>query len=83
LRESGALEQDADLVIFLYRPEYYHIMNDEEGNSTIDVTEILIAKHRNGSTADVAVRSVMKHGRYEDLTTPQWAEDKQFSTTPF
>ncbi|MFD1874288.1 replicative DNA helicase [Hymenobacter bucti] len=72
LRESGALEQDADIVIFLYRPEYYHIMNDEEGNSTIDVTEVLIAKHRNGSTADVAVRSVMKYGRYEDLTTPQW-----------
>jgi replicative DNA helicase len=68
LRESGALEQDADIVIFLYRPEYYNITQDEEGNSTTDVTEVIIAKHRNGSTADVAVRSVMRYGRYEDLT---------------
>ncbi|MDO7884238.1 replicative DNA helicase [Hymenobacter cheonanensis] len=77
LRESGALEQDADIVIFLYRPEYYRIMNDEEGNSTLDVTEVIIAKHRNGSTADVAVRSVMKYGRYEDLTTPQWKKEAE------
>ena len=72
LRESGALEQDADMVVFLYRPEYYRIMDDGEGNSTQDVTEILVAKHRNGGTADVAVRSVMKYGRYTDLIEPDW-----------
>lgn len=49
LRESGALEQDADLVAFLYRPEYYGIREDEEGNSLAGVTEYIIAKHRNGA----------------------------------
>lgn len=67
LRDSGAIEQDADLIIFPYRPEYYGITQDDKGNSTVDVTELIIAKHRNGSTADVWVRSVMKFGRYEDL----------------
>lgn len=48
LRESGALEQNADLVIFIYRPEYYGILEDEDGNSTQGMAEIVIAKHRNG-----------------------------------
>ena len=67
LRDSGAIEQDADLIIFPYRPEYYKILHDEQGNSTADITELIIAKHRNGNTAEVAVRSEMKFGRYEDL----------------
>jgi replicative DNA helicase len=53
LRESGAIEQDADIVSFIYRPEYYQIMEDEEGNSLKDVSEIIIAKHRNGSLETV------------------------------
>jgi replicative DNA helicase len=67
LRESGAIEQDADMVIFPYRPEYYKIFEDEMGNSTLDTTELIIGKHRNGGTDEVVVRSVMKFGRYEDL----------------
>lgn len=56
LRESGAIEQDADLVMFLYRPEYYKITQDEEGNTLAPgTTEILIAKHRNGRISDVKV----------------------------
>jgi replicative DNA helicase len=67
LRESGAIEQDADLVIFPYRPEYYKIMEDEMGNSTADLTELIVAKHRNGGLGSALVRSVMRTGSYTDL----------------
>jgi replicative DNA helicase len=67
LRESGAIEQDADLVIFPYRPEYYKIMEDEMGNSTADLTELIVAKHRNGGLGTALVRSVMRTGSYTDL----------------
>ena len=50
LRESGAIEQDADVVIFLHRPEYYGILQDSGGNSLVGKAEILIAKHRKGAT---------------------------------
>ncbi len=53
LRESGAIEQDADIVAFIHRPEYYGFTEDEEGNSLRDVAEIIIAKHRNGALDDV------------------------------
>ena len=53
LRESGAIEQDADLVLFIHRPEYYGITEDENGNSLLGVAEIIVAKHRNGSVGDV------------------------------
>ncbi len=53
LRESGAIEQDADIVTFIHRPEYYGFDVDEEGNSLRDVAEIIIAKHRNGALDDV------------------------------
>jgi replicative DNA helicase len=56
LRESGAIEQDADMVMFIYRPEYYGITADESGNSTQGLGELIIAKHRNGSTEDVKIR---------------------------
>ena len=49
LRESGSIEQDADLVTFIYRPEYYGVTQDEEGNDNEGLTEIIIRKHRNGS----------------------------------
>lgn len=49
LRDSGAIEQDADLIQFLYRPEYYGIMEDSAGNSTIGKAYVLFGKHRNGS----------------------------------
>ncbi len=53
LRESGAIEQDADIVGFIYRPEYYGILTDAQGNSTHGLAQILIAKHRNGAVTDV------------------------------
>jgi replicative DNA helicase len=72
LRESGAIEQDADIVSFIFRPEYYKIAvwdNDEEGqeSSTENQAELIIAKHRNGATADVRL-SFMKHfAKFGDL----------------
>ena len=53
LRESGAIEQDADMVIFIHRPEKYGLMEDENGNSLRGMAEIILAKHRNGPIGDV------------------------------
>ena len=53
LRESGAIEQDADMVMFLYRPDYYEITQNEQGESTKGETYVKIAKHRNGSLETV------------------------------
>ena len=50
LRESGSIEQDADLVLFLYRPEYYGIIYDEKGENLIGKAEVIVAKHRRGAT---------------------------------
>lgn len=67
LRESGAIEQDADIVMFLYRPEYYGITEDEEGQSTAGVGEVIIAKHRNGSLENVKLRFIGKFTKFTDL----------------
>ncbi|VBB45654.1 Replicative DNA helicase [uncultured Paludibacter sp.] len=56
LRESGAIEQDADMVCFIHRPEYYGIKVDPEGNSYEGIAEIIIAKHRNGAVGDVRLK---------------------------
>lgn len=55
LRDSGSIEQDADMVLFVYRPEYYGIMADSDNNPTIGMAEIIIAKHRNGGLNDIVV----------------------------
>lgn len=69
LRESGAIEQDADMVMFIYRPEYYGVDFDETGNSNKGVAEIIIAKHRSGSIGSVKLRFVPEQTRFENLTT--------------
>jgi replicative DNA helicase len=56
LRESGAIEQDADMVAFIHRPEYYGDMQDEEGFSTVGMAEFIISKHRGGALADIRLR---------------------------
>lgn len=67
LRESGSIEQDADMVLFLYRPEYYGLTEDEEGRSTAGVGEVIIAKHRNGETGIVPLRFIGKYVKFVDL----------------
>ncbi len=69
LRESGAIEQDADLVLFIHRPEYYGITEDENGNSLLGVAEIIIAKHRNGSIGDVQLAFKKQQVKFCDLET--------------
>jgi len=66
LRESGAIEQDADMVSFIYRPEYYKIDHDEQGNSTQGMAELIIAKHRNGALADIKMQFVAKYAKFLD-----------------
>jgi len=66
LRESGAIEQDADLVCFIYRPEYYKIDHDDLGNSTRGLAELIIAKHRNGALADVKLQFIDKFAKFTD-----------------
>jgi replicative DNA helicase len=67
LRESGAIEQDADMVMFLYRPEYYGINNDEMGQAIEGETHIHIAKNRAGSTDTVKVRFIKEYQKFVDL----------------
>ena len=59
LRESGAIEQDADMVMFLYRPEYYEITANEFGESNKGETHVRIAKHRNGSLETIKLRALL------------------------
>lgn len=67
LRESGAIEQDADMVMFIYRPEYYENMSNENGESTIGETHIRIAKHRNGSLDTIKLRAKLNIQKFEEL----------------
>jgi replicative DNA helicase len=67
LRESGAIEQDADMVLFIHRPEYYGLEADEAGNSTQGKAEIIIAKHRNGKVGSVALKFIDRLAKFTDL----------------
>jgi replicative DNA helicase len=66
LRESGAIEQDADLVLFIYRPEYYKIDQMDDGTPTSGLAEISVAKHRNGALADIPLRFISRYARFAD-----------------
>lgn len=67
LRESGSIEQDADMVQFIHRPEYYGLSEDEEGNPTTGVANIIIAKHRNGSVGDVKLKFINHLAKFQDF----------------
>jgi primary replicative DNA helicase (EC 3.6.1.-) len=66
LRESGAIEQDADMVTFIYRPEYYELTEDEEGNSTDGLAELIIAKNRHGETKTINLTFVKEYAKFTD-----------------
>ncbi len=71
LRESGAIEQDADIVSFIYRPEYYKIdeWDDEERSPTAGQAEFIIAKHRNGGLDEIRLKFVGSLGKFDNLDT--------------
>jgi replicative DNA helicase len=66
LRESGAIEQDADIVTFIYRPERYGINQDEDGNPTRNKAEIIVAKHRNGGIGTVDLKFIDEQAKFVD-----------------
>ena len=66
LRESGAIEQDADMVLFVHRPEYYHIYQDDSGHDLHGMAQIIIAKHRKGATGDVLLTFRGEFTRFEN-----------------
>ena len=67
LRESGAIEQDADMVLFVHRPEYYRLFQDEKGNDLRGKAQIIIAKHRKGSTGDVLLNFKGEYTRFDNI----------------
>jgi replicative DNA helicase len=70
LRESGAIEQDADMVMFLYRPEYYDINSNAEGENIKGLTEVKIAKHRNGTLDTIKLKALLHIQKFTN-----WDED--------
>jgi len=80
LRESGAIEQDADIVSFIYRAEYYGLLEDEQG-PTQGMGDIIIAKHRNGATDSVRLQFIGKYARFENVNTFD-GDDEQFTPAP-
>jgi replicative DNA helicase len=74
LRESGSIEQDADIVSFIYRPEYYQILEDEEGQSLKGVAEIIIAKNRHGALDTIKLRFVDQFAKFTDLDDPDFGD---------
>lgn len=69
VHNSGAIEQDADIVAFIYRPEYYGLDQDEDGNPTKGVTELIVAKHRNGALDTVKLRFIPQFTKFEDFSS--------------
>lgn len=74
LRESGSLEQDADVVVFLYRPEYYGIKQTEDGQPTAGQCDVIIAKHRNGKTDELALTFIGEYTKFTDYSTSEQIE---------
>ena len=83
LRESGSIEQDADVVMFIYRAERYGITVDESGNSTEGLGELIIGKQRNGPIGNVKVAFVNQYARFENLTSYVASAADGFAPDPF
>ena len=66
LRESGAIEQDADMVMFVHRPEYYKMYEDEKGNNLRGMAKIILAKHRKGATGEVLLNFQGEFTRFQN-----------------
>jgi len=75
LRESGSIEQDADVVIFLNRPEYYGMEKDANGESLEGVAEVIVGKQRNGPTGTVKLAFIKEYARFENLAHARQIEE--------
>ena len=83
LRESGAIEQDADMVCFIHRPEYYtRSSEDADGNDIRGLAELIIAKHRSGAVGDVKLRFVSKFARFDNWEDGYQMAQSSLSGTP-
>jgi replicative DNA helicase len=85
LRESGAIEQDADMVTFIYRPEYYGILEDENGASLKGVAELIIAKHRHGALDTVKLKFMADYAKFANLDDPNFSDfnNASFTSDPY
>lgn len=81
LRESGAIEQDSDVVAFIYRASYYGIELDSDKESTDGVAEIIIGKHRNGPTGTVKLSFIKDYARFENLERYRRPEDQSIASS--
>lgn len=82
LRESGAIEQDADMVMFLYRPEYYGVENNEMGETIEGETHIHIAKNRSGSTATIKLQFIKEYQKFVDLPDTSFGNFRPMNDNP-
>ena len=69
LRESGSIEQDADMVLFIYRADRYDITEDEDGNLTAGVADVLLRKNRNGPTGKVKLKFIERFAKFADMSS--------------
>jgi replicative DNA helicase len=78
LRESGAIEQDADLVLFIYRPEYYQIDQLDDGTPTNGLAVISVAKHRNGPLGEKNLKFIARYARFTDYDAaePEYGQNE-------
>ena len=77
LRESGSIEQDADVVMFIYRAERYGILVDDNGNSTEGLAEVIIGKQRNGPIGTVKLAWLDQYATFENLTSYYSSDDTE------
>lgn len=81
LRESGAIEQDADMVCFIHRPEYYHLYTDEKTNKDLrGLGQIIVAKHRNGATDEIWLRFRGKYAKFQN--EDETVDEDDFGSLP-
>jgi replicative DNA helicase len=80
LRESGSIEQDADMVLFVYRADRYDITEDEDGNLTAGIAELLLRKNRNGPTGKVKLKFIERYAKFADFSILDNREVSKFKS---
>ena len=83
LRESGAIEQDADMVCFIHRPEYYKLYDDGNGKDLRGLGQIIVAKHRNGATDEIWLRFIGKYTRFQNESDAYDMDEDLYANVPY